>query len=166
MNFSGGSGKEDADEASGLLGMRRAELADLGFLCDLEQQAFTSDLISSRSWRRFITLGRVFVCEAAAARCAAAVLLTRKGSAKSRLYSFAVDPAMRGKGVGYRCLRQLLIHELNSGRTVVKLEVSERNSAALALYRKAGFKEVDRREGYYQDGTSAIRMSLDLSCFS
>jgi ribosomal-protein-alanine N-acetyltransferase len=48
----------------------------------------------------------------------------------------------------------------------VHLEVEEGNGPAVALYRRAGFREVGRREGYYlkPDGTraSALAMALDL----
>lgn len=163
MNSSGGSGKDGGDDDMGLLVLRMAELADLDFLCNLEQQAFAGDRISRRSWHRFIARRCVFVCEINTRPCAAAVLLTRKGSAKSRLYSFAVDPGMRGRGIGYVFLRQLLFREHDSGRRAVSLEVSERNIAAMELYRKTGFHECGRREGYYQDGASAVKMSIELS---
>jgi ribosomal-protein-alanine N-acetyltransferase len=41
------------------------------------------------------------------------------------------------------------------------LEVRESNEAALEMYRKFGFVESGRREGYYKDnGEDAILMSL------
>lgn len=42
------------------------------------------------------------------------------------------------------------------------LEVSDTNLAALALYRGHGFEVIDRRRGYYRDGTDALVMSREL----
>jgi ribosomal-protein-alanine N-acetyltransferase len=44
----------------------------------------------------------------------------------------------------------------------VFLEVDERNVAARALYRRAGFYDVGRRQGYYQTGVSALVLRRDL----
>jgi ribosomal-protein-alanine N-acetyltransferase len=48
----------------------------------------------------------------------------------------------------------------------VHLEVEEGNGPAIAVYRRLGFQETGRRDGYYQkaDGTrvSALTMALGL----
>lgn len=42
------------------------------------------------------------------------------------------------------------------------LEVSETNAAAVALYRRHGFRVVDRRRRYYADGTDALVLERHL----
>ena len=50
-----------------------------------------------------------------------------------------VDPAVRQKGYGLRCLSQLSCNLLERTKTVSAL-VNEQNPAAQALFQKAGFK--------------------------
>ena len=47
----------------------------------------------------------------------------------------------------------------------VHLEVEEGNRPALALYRRRGFREVGRRQGYYArpDGTRAAAITMSRS---
>ena len=47
-------------------------------------------------------------------------------------------------------------------RTVF-LEVDEKNAPAGQLYRKAGFYDVGRRQGYYEGGAAALALRRDLS---
>jgi ribosomal-protein-alanine N-acetyltransferase len=45
----------------------------------------------------------------------------------------------------------------------VFLEVEEANAPARALYRRAGFADVGRREGYYEaNGAAAVIMRRDI----
>ena len=48
------------------------------------------------------------------------------------------------------------------GNTAAFLEFRAGNEAALHLYLKAGFQEVGRRSGYYENGDAAILMSREL----
>lgn len=66
-------------------------------------------------------------------------------------------PGARRRGVA----RSLLSEAFSTLRDTapVFLEVSERNTAAIALYRELGFEESGRRRGYYADGADAILMT-------
>ena len=44
----------------------------------------------------------------------------------------------------------------------VFLEVDEHNAPACRLYRRAGFREVGRRQGYYHGGAAALVLRRDL----
>jgi ribosomal-protein-alanine N-acetyltransferase len=85
---------------------------------------------------------------------------------EAEIITVAIGAEARGKGHA----RALLTHHLDalSRRGVVRvhLEVEDGNGPAIALYRRAGFRETGQREGYYQkaDGTkaSALTMALDL----
>lgn len=54
-----------------------------------------------------------------------------------------VDPQRRRQGVGRRLVHGLLARAQESGRAACFLRVSPNNVAALALYRSAGFADVD-----------------------
>ena len=72
------------------------------------------------------------------------------------ILNIAVDPAFRRAGIA----SLLLQHELQSNTTHY-LEVRASNLAAQALYRKLGFREIGRREKYYQNPVeSAIVMRV------
>ena len=65
-----------------------------------------------------------------------------------------VDEEYRRKGYGQR-LVEFVIHN-NLGKRII-LEVSVNNKAAIGLYNKLGFREINTRKGYY-NGVDAIVM--------
>jgi [ribosomal protein S18]-alanine N-acetyltransferase len=70
------------------------------------------------------------------------------------ILNLAIDSAHRRLGVAKALLGAL-------PQTAVFLEVRESNSAALAFYRRAGFRELGVRPGYYQNPVEgAIVMRL------
>ncbi len=76
--------------------------------------------------------------------------------------TIATHPDFRKQGIG----KNLLLHTLRSakeeGAVASFLEVREGNETALEMYRKFGFIESGRREGYYKDNDeTAILMSLE-----
>lgn len=65
-----------------------------------------------------------------------------------------VDEEYRRKGYGQKLI-ELVIHS-NLGKRII-LEVSVNNKAAIGLYNKLGFREINTRKGYY-NGVDAIVM--------
>lgn len=63
-----------------------------------------------------------------------------------------VLPSYRGQGFG----KKLLEHLITKGKDIT-LEVDETNNIAISLYKSVGFKEVAKREGYY-NGKDGILM--------
>jgi ribosomal-protein-alanine N-acetyltransferase len=101
-----------------------------------------------------------------ARRRLAGFILVRLIGDEAELLSIAVDPKWRGKRVGQALLRAALDDLLFSAARRMFLEVDERNTAALRLYRSHGFVEVGKRKGYYPrpDGSTAtaLVMAADL----
>jgi ribosomal-protein-alanine N-acetyltransferase len=78
--------------------------------------------------------------------------------------SLAVAPHLRGRGLGRLLLSSLLGQAASSGVQSVFLEVREGNQEARRLYRSAGFKETQRRPGFYREpAEDAILMRLEMS---
>jgi ribosomal-protein-alanine N-acetyltransferase len=84
----------------------------------------------------------------------------------AEVLTIAVDPARRGTGLGRVLLERHLMNLERGGAMLVFLEVADDNPAALALYKRAGFKTIGRRENYYKrtEGApcAALTMRLEL----
>jgi ribosomal-protein-alanine N-acetyltransferase len=82
------------------------------------------------------------------------------------LLSIGVGPGYRRRGIGTALLRASMERCQRAGARTMFLEVAVDNDDAQALYRRYGFREVGRREGYYlrRDGSriSAYTMRRDL----
>ena len=95
----------------------------------------------------------------------AGFILSRIAAGEAEILSVAVTPARRGKGLGRSLLDQHLRRLAGRGVGTVFLEVAEDNWPARALYRRAGFSDVGRREGYYPEakGSAALILRRDLA---
>ncbi|MEO8578114.1 MAG: ribosomal protein S18-alanine N-acetyltransferase [Gemmatimonadales bacterium] len=69
---------------------------------------------------------------------------------ESEVLNIAVDPVMRGRGLGGKLLDSAIAEVVGRGAVAAFLEVRESNSAARELYRSRGFEELSRRRGYYR----------------
>lgn len=77
-------------------------------------------------------------------------ILSRMAAGEAEILSVAVAPARRGKGHARTLLNHHLRRLAGLGTRAVFLEVGKDNAPALSLYRRAGFREVGQRPGYYQ----------------
>ena len=142
--------------------IRRAQRADVPALVALEQ-AFAGDRLSARSFRRFIGGGAdVWVCVERDVILGDAVVLYRRGSAVARLYSLVVAAAARGRGLGRALLEWAEQQAAQRGGTALQLEVRPENSAAIALYRRAGYIDAGVIANFYEDGAPALRLQKTL----
>ena len=65
---------------------------------------------------------------------------------------------------GWQCLAWIVTSTAKTGNEQVDLEVRASNEAALRLYRRAGFRAIGRRRGYYADPIEdAVLLRLDLA---
>lgn len=65
------------------------------------------------------------------------------------LENVVVADDFRGKGIGTRLIEEFLARARQAKSQSVFLEVRQSNTAARALYAKAGFQEIGRRKSYY-----------------
>jgi [ribosomal protein S18]-alanine N-acetyltransferase len=89
-------------------------------------------------------------------------ILSRIAADEAEILSVAVSPRWRGRGLARSLLVLHLRRLAGMGATAVFLEVGERNEPATRLYARAGFQEVGRRQGYYQEGTGESSTALVL----
>jgi len=156
--------------------VRRAEARDLDGLVRLEQRCFELDRLSRRSLRHFLGRGHaaLLVVERAGAAAAAgpgtgagelaayALVAFRRGSRVARLYSIAVDPAERRRGLGRLLLEAAEAAAVAAGASELRLEVRTDNRAAIAAYEAAGYRPIGRYADYYEDHADALRLSKGL----
>jgi [ribosomal protein S18]-alanine N-acetyltransferase len=89
-------------------------------------------------------------------------ILSRLVAGEAEILSVAIAPGWRGRGLSRPLLDLHLRRLAGLGARSVFLEVDEKNTPAGRLYRKAGFYEVGRRQGYYQGGATALVLRRDL----
>ena len=88
------------------------------------------------------------------------MLLGRAIADQAEILTLAVAPRARRLGIATALLRAATAEVARRGATALFLEVAEGNVAALALYRHAGFVQIDRRRHYYADGADALVLRL------
>ena len=137
--------------------IRTARAEDAAGILALEA-AFPTDRMSARSVRRFIAAGAVVVAVCGRAIVGALVLLLRRNSRWARIYSVAVDPVWRGRGIGRRLVTGAATRARAAGCQGIGLEVRADNDAARALYAALGYHEVAQLPSYYEDGEPGIRL--------
>ena len=140
--------------------LRPATLDDLPALLDLEEVSFRHDLISRRNFRHILT-GANAVSLVEADRegiCAYVTVLFRDGTRVGRIYSLAVAPRCRGRGLGRKLLKAAEKASKARGCTALRLEVHTRNARAKRLYKDSGYSVFGRHTDYYEDGADALRL--------
>jgi ribosomal protein S18 acetylase RimI-like enzyme len=144
--------------------IRNAGRSDLDVLVALEHRIFATDQLSRRSLARFLRSpsAEVIVADDQGDLAGTAIVLFRTHSNLARLYSIAVAPHMSGRGIGPMLLDAAEAAALARGCTAIRLEVHHHNAAAIARYRKSGYREFGRHPAYYQDGGDALRFEKRL----
>lgn len=144
--------------------IRPASFTDLPQLIDIETRCFTSDRISKTSFRRFLAgqSAATLVDSAGGFLRGYALLLFRRSSTIARLYSFAVAPAHRRRGVGQRLLAAIVGAARKRRARALRLEIRPDNPPARLLYERAGFVAIGIAPHFYEDGADAVRMEMPL----
>jgi ribosomal-protein-alanine N-acetyltransferase len=95
----------------------------------------------------------------------AGFVLARLAAGEGEILTVAVARAHRRRGVGWQLMDAVLRHLHGQRAEALFLEVDETNLAAIALYRRLGFREVGKRPRYYQSAqgaSGALIMRRDL----
>lgn len=149
--------------------VRTAVIEDLDALTRIEQRCFSTDRLSRRRLRFYIDAPHaellVITHSAPDNTCVVgyALLLLRRGTQLTRLYSIAVLPEARGRGLAERLITALEERALIRGKRFIRLEVSCSNQGAIALYKRLGFHQFGMYCDYYDDHSDALRMQKALA---
>lgn len=150
---------EKSGLAMGKIAVRTAIAEDLDALVAIENEAFDTDRISRRSFRYLLSrdTAEVIVAELDGTIGGYAMILFRNGTSLARLYSIAVSARARGKGVAKRLLDAAEQSAFGHDRVMLRLEVREDNTPAIALYKAYGYRPIGRYSDYYADHSDALR---------
>lgn len=134
----------------------------LGDLVALDADLFGVEAWDAAAWSDLLTTPgrRLAVVEESGLR---AYALTGLVGDFVDLLRIGVAPASRRRGLAAVLLADAVDAARTDGADRMLLEVSEANAGACAFYAQAGFVRIDRRPGYYRDGTAALVLQLDLS---
>jgi ribosomal protein S18 acetylase RimI-like enzyme len=142
------------------LEIRPAGPDDLDAIDLIERASFDRDRISRRNLARLLKSESavVLIAESRARVLGYAIVLYRRGARAARLYSIAVAPEARGKGVAAALLRAAETSAIRRGQKRLRLEARASNEGAIRLYESAGFTLSRRLPAYYDDGETALKM--------
>ncbi|BBN80908.1 GNAT family N-acetyltransferase [Pseudoalteromonas sp. A25] len=147
--------------------LRLAQLGDLTQLSKVEQTCFSSDRLSKRSLKHWLSAKHALFLVASSQKeiVGYGLVWCLKGTRLARLYSLAVMPAYRGQGIAQLLLSELEQLTQRKGRAYLRLEVSALNHAAISLYRSLGYQVFGAYSDYYGDGSEALRMQKRVARF-
>ncbi len=132
-------------------------------LAVLEAESF-----GDRSWgensvrKSFAVLGVAILLAGKDRTAPAGFVIWRDLGGEAEILSLGVLPVKQQQGVGRALVAGLAEAAKAAGAARIFLEVDAGNEAAIALYRRAGFTQSGRRQGYYRDGADAVLMQLIL----
>ncbi|MFP5384371.1 MAG: GNAT family N-acetyltransferase [Gammaproteobacteria bacterium] len=145
-------------------GLRAAAVTDIDELLALEESCFTTDRLSRRNFRWMIRQANamLLVAETPPGLAGYILVLFRRQSRSARIYSVAVQPAWRGKGVAEQLLAAAELAAAAVGCDGIHLEVRPENTAAIRLYEKHGYQRFGILPAFYEDGVDALRLRKPL----
>jgi [ribosomal protein S18]-alanine N-acetyltransferase len=143
--------------------LAEAKLRDAAAIAQLHGASFNRGW-SETELERMLADRHVLAYRATSGRTLAGFILSRMVMDEAEILSVAVAAPWRGRGLAGRLLDLHLRRLAGLGMRTIFLEVEEGNQPALRLYRRAGFRQVGRREGYYQEskGAAALILRRDL----
>jgi ribosomal-protein-alanine N-acetyltransferase len=129
---------------------------DLSALARLHEACFT------RPWTQDALRDLLKIAGTLAFSSADGFVMARLAGDEAEILTIAVVPGARRGGIGSALLHEAAGHTQKLGARTMFLEVGESNAAAIALYKRSGFREVGRRWSYYGPSEDALILRADL----
>lgn len=152
------------------IAIRRARLSDIPALLALEQRCFPGDRLTRRQFRYMLTKANAVTVVADRSHgrqpptiTGYVLVLFSRGTSMARLYSVAVDPDARTRGVA-RVLVQAAEEEARERECAcVRLEIRKDNTASIRLFEQCGYRRIGEYDDYYEDHMDAWRYEKSLA---
>ena len=141
--------------------LRTATSADIPALVRLENQSFPTDRLSSRNFRYMLSKGNavtVVETDRDGEIRGYALVLFHRGTPLARLYSIAVSPRWRGKGIGRVLMKAAEEAARDRDAAYMRLEVRADDKETQEFYKRLGYRPFGYHSQYYEDHTDAVRM--------
>lgn len=137
--------------------IRRGIPNDAKAILQVEERCFFTDRLSLRAIRRHLRHPRnhLFVYEINAQLAAYILILNHPRHRLGRIYSLAVLPEKRGRGLAKALLEHAETHATKPG---FKLELRRDNTSAKQLYERLGYTPRRILPQFYTDGADALEM--------
>jgi len=143
------------------LQIRAVQADDLDALLALEEVCFEVDRLSRRSFQRWLNgESCIFLVaeDANSGLVGYGLVLLHSGTRLARLYSIAVSPEQRGRGIAQQLIKDLEDAAEEEDRFFMRLEVAKENFSAVRLYERLGYIVFGEWADYYEDHSDALRM--------
>ena len=134
---------------------------DAAALAELHAASFQRGW-SDGEFERLLIERNVVAHRAMMGRTLAGFILSRMAAGEAEILSVAVASPRRGRGLARALLHLHMRRLAGLGVRAMFLEVDEDNAPARRLYERAGFREVGRRPGYYQQANGSAATALVL----
>ena len=138
--------------------IRSATREDLDKIELIEKQ-FGAEAFSRRSLRHLIMSDNlVLVLDLGGEIFGCLIALVRRDRSTVRLYSMIIAESHRKRGYAIEMIQFLVRICRDREASGITLEVAEGNYPAISLYGSLGFQTTGRVDGYYRDGSAALKM--------
>ncbi len=139
--------------------IRPATPEDIDALVEIENRCFDTDRLSRRSFRHMITKANaeLLLDEDGGVVCGYVLLLFNAGTSLARMYSIAVHPEYRSRGIGRQLMNAAEQAALAQDCVTLRLEVRMDNASSIALYESMGYRRFGFYDDYYEDHMDALR---------
>jgi uncharacterized protein len=154
-----------ADEGGETI-IRRARKEDLAAAVELERACFSTYSLTKRQMQYLHQRSSVefLVAERGGEVVGEGIALVRqhKKGISGRIYSLAVNPHCRGRGIGQKLLAAMITALAERGARRIYLQVEQLNEDAIKLYGRSGFRSIGQLPNYYGPGKHGLHMMLEV----
>ena len=153
-------------ESAPAIHIRDAALSDIEALVRLENASFQTDRLSRRQFRYMLTRGRsrtLLADDPQSGLLGYVLVLFSRGTSVARLYSIAVAPQARGRGVARALVAAAEAAAWEQDRAYMRLEIRRDNPASQALFEGTGYRRFGVLSDYYEDHMEALRYEKTLA---